>query len=62
MEPDGGKHLARARLWPEYIEQMFCEKDNLQMLCLACHSAKSAAERKISTERARQQKKKEQND
>lgn len=48
--------------WDEYIEQMFCEKDNLQMLCLECHSKKTAEERKISTERAKQQKKKEQND
>lgn len=51
--------------WDEYIEKMFCEVDNLQVLCGACHDIKSAEERKISTERARQQrlkKKEEQND
>lgn len=42
--------------WDEYIDKMFCEKDNLQVLCGDCHDTKSALERKISTERARQQK------
>ena len=42
--------------WDEYISKMFCEKENLQVLCLECHSKKCAEERKISTERARQQK------
>ena len=42
--------------WDEYIEKMFCEKDNLQVMCLECHSIKTAEERKISTERARQEK------
>jgi len=32
--------------WDDYIANMFCEKDNLQVLCLACHKAKSQSERK----------------
>jgi hypothetical protein len=35
--------------WDSCIERMFCEEDNLQVLCKACHdekSAKEAAERK----------------
>lgn len=42
--------------WDDYIEKMFCEKENLQVLCGECHDIKTAQERKISTERARQEK------
>lgn len=31
--------------WDTVIERMFCEKDNLQVLCSECHRAKTAAER-----------------
>ena len=31
--------------WDEVIERMFCEKDNLQVLCHACHNLKTAQER-----------------
>lgn len=31
-----------------YIENMFCEKDNLQVLCKACHDQKSKQEREIA--------------
>ena len=31
--------------WDEYIERMFCEKDNLQVLCHPCHTLKSNDER-----------------
>jgi hypothetical protein len=47
--------------WDEYIENMFCEKDNLQVLCGACHDFKTSEERKISTERAKQQKQQKEN-
>lgn len=30
--------------WDAVIERMFCEKDNLQVLCKECHDAKSKAE------------------
>jgi len=51
--------------WDDYIEKMFCEKDNLQVLCGTCHDIKTAKERSISTERAKQErlkKKEEQSD
>lgn len=32
--------------WDVYIARMFCEKDNLQVLCSDCHTKKSAEERK----------------
>ena len=36
--------------WDDCINKMFCELDNLQLVCLACHKVKcaeEAAERKI---------------
>ena len=37
-----GKNLS----WNQFIERLFCEKDNLQVLCKACHLTKSKLERK----------------
>ena len=34
--------------WDECIERMFCEKDNLQVLCKKCHDIKTEQERKTS--------------
>jgi len=31
--------------WNTYIERLFCEIDNLQLLCKSCHDSKSAEER-----------------
>jgi len=33
-----------------YIDRMFCEKDNLQLLCGECHDKKSLEERRIRAE------------
>ena len=30
--------------WDHYIDSMFCEEENLQVLCKACHDKKSAGE------------------
>lgn len=30
--------------WNTYIERMFCEKKNFQILCLECHKAKTKKE------------------
>jgi len=32
--------------WDSYIARLFCEVDNLQVLCKECHSIKTANERK----------------
>lgn len=37
--------------WDEYIKRMFCEADNLQVLCRECHETKSNAERQQAKER-----------
>ena len=31
--------------WDIYINNMFCEKENLQVLCIACHKSKTQGER-----------------
>lgn len=31
--------------WDNYIERLFCKKENLQVLCLTCHKQKSKLER-----------------
>lgn len=33
--------------WDEVIKRMFCEADNLQILCYDCHTRKSMDEREI---------------
>ena len=31
--------------WEVYIDRLFCEKENLQVLCKPCHSVKTAKEK-----------------
>lgn len=45
--------------WDDFISKMYCEKDNLQLLCKACHDIKSAEERTIAVERRRNEKEKQ---
>lgn len=42
--------------WDDVIEGMFSEKDNLQLLCGACHDIKTSEERSIAVERRRKEK------
>lgn len=37
--------------WDDCVERMFCEKDNLQVLCKACHDIKSTEEKAIAKAR-----------
>lgn len=46
--------------WDDCIERMFCEKENLQVLCKNCHDKKSTEERAIAAEFRK--KRKEEND
>lgn len=36
--------------WDEYINRMFCDKDNLQALCMTCHKIKTKEEKEARTE------------
>lgn len=35
--------------WNDFVNGLFCEADNLQVLCKECHSKKSLAEKAIAT-------------
>lgn len=37
--------------WDSVINNMFCEKENLQVLCKFCHDTKTASEKKQAKER-----------
>ena len=42
--------------WDDCIERMFCEADNLQCVCHACHKEKCAEEAAIAKERRAKEK------
>lgn len=33
--------------WDDYVNSLFCSKDNLQVLCLTCHKAKTKDENAV---------------
>jgi len=33
--------------WDVFIDRLFCEKDNLQAICLGCHAKKTKEERLV---------------
>ena len=41
--------------WDVFIDRMFCDEDNLQVLCKACHDKKTTKEREVK-KNARKQK------
>ena len=42
--------------WDDFINNLFSEKDNLQVLCGACHTIKTTEERKLAVERRKNKK------
>lgn len=38
--------FAGFKTWDDYIDKLFCEAKNLQVLCKPCHAMKTAKERK----------------
>lgn len=36
--------------WDDFINNLYCESDNLQVLCRNCHNAKSLEERNLAKE------------
>lgn len=42
--------------WDEFIENLYCELDNLQVLCWSCHEEKTGEERSLATQRKRLEK------
>lgn len=37
--------------WDTFVNRLFCEEDNLQLLCKSCHDLKSKEEREVAKER-----------
>lgn len=42
--------------WDDFIARLYCEADNLQVLCKECHDAKTLQETLISKERKKKEK------
>ena len=42
--------------WDRFIDGLFCEKENLQVLCIPCHKVKSEKERNAHQKRTRTRK------
>jgi 5-methylcytosine-specific restriction endonuclease McrA len=43
--------LNNAKDLPGFVERLFCEVDNLQVLCSGCHDKKTANEKKATKQR-----------
>jgi hypothetical protein len=41
--------------WNQFIENLFCEQDNLQAICSACHDLKTKAERSLRPNNKKEQ-------
>jgi 5-methylcytosine-specific restriction endonuclease McrA len=37
------------KTWDVFIDRLYCDKDNLQVLCKSCHSSKTLTEKKERT-------------
>lgn len=48
--------------WDSVIERMYCEEDNLQVLCHRCHTEKTNEERALAAKRRKQEKETQSND
>jgi len=46
VQVDHIKPMGKDRTWDDFINELFCETDNLQVLCVPCHKIKSQQERK----------------
>lgn len=42
--------------WDDYIERLFCSKDNLQAICVACHKEKTKEENAIRLHKVQKRK------
>lgn len=42
--------LSKDMSWDEIVSRIFCEEDNLQVLCTRCHEKKSKAENNLRKE------------
>lgn len=45
VEVDHIVPIGSCKTWDEFINRLFCEKDNLQVLCKPCHKIKTKEEK-----------------
>ena len=45
VEVDHVEPIGREKSWDEFINGLFCEQDNLQVLCKPCHKKKTKEEK-----------------
>lgn len=45
VEVDHTEHIGATLTWDEFIDRLFCEGDNLQVLCKPCHKEKTKKEK-----------------
>jgi len=48
MQVDHTEAIGEWKSWDRFIERLFCEKDNLQVLCKPCHKTKTKKEKQTS--------------
>lgn len=46
VQVDHIKPMGVGRSWDDFINELYCEADNLQVLCKECHAKKTKLERK----------------
>ena len=46
VQVDHIRPMGQGRTWDEFINELYCEADNLQVLCKPCHKIKTTKERK----------------
>jgi 5-methylcytosine-specific restriction endonuclease McrA len=45
VQVDHIKEIGREKSWDEFIDGLYCESDNLQVLCIPCHKIKTLSEK-----------------
>ena len=45
VQVDHREPIGKCKTWDEFIERLFCEVENLQVLCKPCHKEKTKKER-----------------
>lgn len=50
VQVDHIKPIGFDKTWDEFINGLYCEADNLQVLCTACHKIKTLSEKKKKKE------------
>ena len=46
VQVDHVEPIGKDTTWDVFIDRLFCEKENLQVLCIDCHKAKTLKEKK----------------